>query len=171
MTTNDCETFDGCKSLEQFGVIPLTGEACGLAMRVLYNLTEKKCDLIREFLRVEPTAEPWNSKGVKSIMLPVSIFQDLWIFAHVRVGTPNVFLGGYCMGNQWTSTKFESTGEELRHPVKNWTPEAWAVTDPGLLKRLLEQEGECFYTQRWYNRSTHPGTGLDNTHTFTERTK
>jgi len=166
----DCEVFDGCDGLKQFGVIPLTGEACGLAMRILCDLTEDGVQLIREFLRVEPTAEPWNREGVKSIMLPVSIFQELWIFAHVRAGTANVFLGGYCMGDQWTETYYDTLKITVKHPVKEWRSSAYAVNDPEMMKRFLEYDDVCFHIARWFRKSTQPGTGLDNRHAMSGRT-
>jgi len=162
------EVYQSCEDLEQFGVIPLTGEGCGLAMRILCDLTEEGVKLIREFMRVEPTAHPWNSKGVKSIMLPRCIFRDLWIFAHVRADTANVFLGGY-VGGHWTETHYESINETHKHPDKTWEADAWAVNDPDLMKRLREHEGVCFYISRTFKRSDHPGTGLDNRHAMSER--
>lgn len=166
---NDCVVYRDVRDLEQFGVIALTGEACGLAMRLLCDLTEEGVNLIREFMRVEPTANPWNSKGVKSIMLPTCIFRDLWIFAMVRAGTANVFLGGY-VGNHWTETKYESIGETHKHPDNSWHADAWAVNDPDQMARLRSHEGVCFYISRTFKRSDHPGTGLDNTHAMTGRT-
>lgn len=166
---NDCQVYHDIRDLEQFGIISLTGEACGLAMRILCDLTEEGVNLIREFMRVEPTADAWNSKGVKSIMLPTCIMQDLWIFAHVRAGTANVFLGGYVFGH-WTETHYEEINVTLKHPDKTWTNKAWAVNDPDMMKRLHEREGVSFYISRTFKRSDHPGTGLDNTHTMTGRT-
>ena len=165
----DCEVFDGCDGLKQFGVIPLTGEACGLAMRILCDLTEEGVQLIRDFMRVEPTAEPWNNDGVKSIMLPISIFQELWIFAHIREGVKDVFLGGYCNADEWTETHYETINETVKHPVKTWRPQAYAVSNPEIMETLREYNGKCFYIARWYKRSKHPGTGLDNQHAMSGR--
>lgn len=166
---NDSQTFTGAQSLEQFGVICLTGEACGLAMRILCDLTDEGVELIREFMRVEPTAEPCNSRGVKSIMLPCSIFQELWIFAMVRSGARNVFLGGYVNSNQWTETHYKTLNQTLKHPVKEWQQEAWAVNDDDVMRRILDAEGDYFYINRWFRRSTQPGTGLDNRHAMSGR--
>lgn len=166
---NDCQIYRDVRDLEQFGVIALTGEACGLAMRLLCDLTEEGVKLIREFMRVEPTADAWNSKGVKSVMLPTSIFRDLWIFAHVRAGTANVFIGGY-VGEHWTETHYESIDVTHKHPDKSWVADAYAVNDPDYMEKLREHEGVCFYISRMFKRSEHPGTGLDNTHAMTGRT-
>ena len=162
------ETYD-IRGLEEFGIIALTGEACGLAMRTLCDCTQEGIELIREFMRVDPIGSPWNSKGVKSVLLPNSIFPDLWVFAHVRKGTKYVFSGGYVNLDQWTETKYEAIDVTLKHPVPTWRGELWATDDDNMVSRLKEQEGIIFYFSRWYKRSDAPGTGLDNRHAMTGR--
>lgn len=163
-------TFDSARNLEQFGVKCLTGEACGLGMRVLCDVTEEGMDLLREFTRMEVTCDSWNEKrGIKSgsVMLPRSIFQDLWIFAQVRAGCKHVFLGDWC--HEWTTTEYKEIGESHKHPVHTWTPRAWACDDEDM-ERIERHVGTSFYIERRFTRSSHPGTGLDNCHAMSGRT-
>jgi len=160
--------YESIRDLEEFGVLSLTGEACGIGTRILCDLTEEGTLLIQDFFRVTATAEPWNSRGVRSVMLPRSVFQDIWIFAHVRAGTPYVFLGNYVQHDQWTETTFDTIGETLKHPVKGWEPKAWAL-DKESMKRTISHLGTSFYIQRYYKASSHPGTGIDNEHAMTGR--
>jgi len=170
-------TYDGARSLKEFGVNMLTGEACGLAMRVLCDLTEDGVSLIQEFMRVDTVARSnWNPGSeddphIASVMLPHCIFQDLWIFAHVRRGTKDVFLGGHIRPEDWTETVYESIGETHKHPVKTWTPQAWAIDDEKNMARIRDHvEHGYFYITRTFAKSKHPGTGLDNTHAMSGRT-
>jgi len=168
-------TYDGPRSLEKFGVKLLTGEACGLAMRGLFDLTENGKALMQEFLRVECNSEAWNRGSdddphVASVMLPYSVCKDLFIFAHVRAGTPNVFVGGHVHVGQWTETKYEYLDETLKHPDKTWEPQVWAVDDEYMERVNQMVERGFFYISRTYAKSSHPGTGLDNTHAMSGRT-
>lgn len=57
--------------LHQFGVMPLTGEADALSLRVLCDLTEAGCAVVREALGLHSDAGfagPWGG-GFKSILL------------------------------------------------------------------------------------------------------
>ena len=167
---DEFQTYDCPRDLEQFGVLPLTGEACGVGMRMLCDLTQEGVDLIREFMRVEPTADAWNSKGIKSIMLPRALFQDLWIFAMIRAGVDNVFMGGHVHHDQWTETVYETINATVKHPVATWKSKACAVKEGKYMDSLRKQEGVCFYIERRFVMSKAPGTGLDNTHAATGRT-
>lgn len=83
------------RPMKDFGVDVLTGEACGLGMRLLCDLTAAGADLIREFFSLSgtnfPFARNWNhgtdeDPHVASVMLPVSIFRDLAAFAMLENG-------------------------------------------------------------------------------------
>jgi hypothetical protein len=169
------ETYSAPRDLEAVGIRVLTGEACGLAMRILCDLDDSGLALWQEFTRTTPMTDSWNS-GPGSIMIPSSLFQDLWIFAMVRKAmqssTPSwVFLGGYCFGKDWTETHYESIDVTHRHPVKTWTPDAWAVfgeEDVANVRGHVERGS--FYVARSFTASKQPGTGLDNTHAMSGRT-
>jgi hypothetical protein len=161
-------------SLREFGIMALTSEACGLGMRVLCDLTEAGVQLIRDFLKVEPTSDNWNqgdpeNPNVKSIMLPHILFRELWIFGHIKRGTKYVFLGGHVFHNEWTETKYESINEVHKHPVAAWKFDAFAIDDEETMAHIKSQIGQSFYVQRWYRRSQEPGNGIDNEHAMTGR--
>lgn len=77
--------------LQQFGINPLTGEACAYGLRILCDLTEKGADLVRSFLgapELDCFPQNWNSvtagegeRCVCSVLLPRSAMRDLMIFA------------------------------------------------------------------------------------------
>jgi len=81
-------TIDCWNDLEEFGIIPLTGEACGLSMRLLCDVTADGASLIERFLGGTVTITKrsnWNEGReedfhVGSVMLPRSIFGDLAAF-------------------------------------------------------------------------------------------
>jgi hypothetical protein len=76
------------QALEQFGVNPLTGEACAFAMRVLCDLNAEGAALLQEFLGIPAATFPesWNSRvngqpAVASIMLTWECLPSLARFA------------------------------------------------------------------------------------------
>ena len=161
--------------LKDFGIILLTGEACGIGMRILFNLTATGKKIVEEFFRVEATCESWNcgtdkDPHVASIMLPLSVLQELWIFCHLRRGTKYVFLGGHVLREQdWTVTHYESIEVTLKHPVKSWVPVALVTDDDEQMKRIQEMKGESFYIAKSYRMSKQPGSGIDNQHGMSGR--
>lgn len=75
--------------LRPYGITFLTGESCGLGMRVLCDLTPHGKDLIEAFLgsTVQVTENSnWNSGGVGSVLLPHSILSELACFALIHAG-------------------------------------------------------------------------------------
>lgn len=75
--------------LRQFGINPLTGEACGHSMRILCDLSEKGAEVMRAYYGLPydaPLAENWNSmvgeeKAVASIMVSRTLIRELAVFA------------------------------------------------------------------------------------------
>lgn len=74
--------------LAEFGITYLTAEACGLAMRGLYDLTEAGRAIICNAYAINPAGlkEPWNSsfaagKHVASIMLAHNELKTVAVFA------------------------------------------------------------------------------------------
>lgn len=176
--------------LKELGIRLLTGEACGLAMRVLCDLNEDGIKLWETFTRTKVVPESnWNSSDgdSASVMIPHGMFQDLWIFGHVMRGTKYVILGGYVFGDDWEETHYDlenwetsprsggsyddGKGITYRHPVKTWRPTAMATNDDESWAHVLEAvDRGYFYISRVYAKSTQPGTGLDNRHAFSGRT-
>ena len=173
------ERYEGPRSLERFGIYCLTGEACGLAMRVLCDLDDNGANVWRQFTRTEPTVEAWNSKGKFSAMIPYVMLESLWLFACVLEDKAvAVFTGGYIGKNDWHTVAFGTKGsdfyEEIELPVESWSHKnmsAWACFDHDSWLRFEHLiSAKVFYITRSYKKSTHPGTGIDNTHAMSGRT-
>ena len=121
-------------------------------MRILCDVTQDGIELWQEFTRSTPTAEPWNCEGIKSIMIPTCMLEDLWIFAQVRAKALAVLKGGYPLGR------------------KDWEPTAMAVYEQQELNNLNEHITRGYFkVTHWYKKSSHPGTGLDNRHAISGR--
>lgn len=87
------------KDLERFGIVPLTGESCGLMYRILCDCTEQGRKVIAKCLGIPDLAlaEPWNSGAdndphVGSIMLSDEMIQPLGIFALLENGCREAWL-------------------------------------------------------------------------------
>jgi hypothetical protein len=84
----------GClKDLEEFGIYPLTGEACGLMMRILCDFDERGRQVLARRFGNEAFAggEAWNTstkghKHVGSIMLCRDDYLDLGVFGLLMTG-------------------------------------------------------------------------------------
>jgi hypothetical protein len=171
------KSYQSGDDLRELGINLLTGEACGLGMRVLCDLDEDGIKLWEAFTRSKADTEGWND-GKASVMIPHSMFQDLWIFGQVMNGTKVVFLGGHVHSNQWTETEYtvgyngdEPIIEKSKHPVKDWKPTAFAIDDEERMQTIRDSiKAGFFFVSRFYKKSDHPGTGLDNQHAMSGRT-
>ncbi len=93
--------------MQQYGVSPLTGEACAYSMRVLCDLNEDGAKLIQQFFGLPAFPAPafagnWNGTvngkpSIGSIMLPHGAMNDLTRFAMFSVSKCVVVVeqGGY----------------------------------------------------------------------------
>lgn len=168
------EQYTGLNSLKQFGFNYLTGEACGIGMRILFDLNERAIDIWESFTRTTVTSHAWND-GKASIMLPHSIGQDLWIFAHILKGTKYVFFGHWVGKNDLVEESFtDSNGNKVSYkvptPAFNARMMAFASDDEERMSRIKEHiADETFYVKRWYKKSDAPGTGVDNQHAMSGR--
>ena len=76
-------------NLPELGINPRTGEACAFSMRILCDLNEDGCNLVREFLGLPYDARfaarmnshVNGSPSIASFMLPRSMFAELYKFA------------------------------------------------------------------------------------------
>ena len=79
---------------EQFGVNPLTGEACKFSQRILCDLTEEGKKLVQSFLGVNGVLEfekNWNSGSAFSMMMDRrTLYKDLAIYAALQDGAVSV---------------------------------------------------------------------------------
>lgn len=83
------KTLRNWHDLSEFGIHCLTGEACGIGMRLLCDLTHGGAKLVREFLGLPydcPLMENWNSGAVASMMLSHGAFVDLAAFCLLSAG-------------------------------------------------------------------------------------
>lgn len=160
------KSYRSTDDLEELGVLALTGEACGIGMRVLCDLTQEGVDLIREFMKVDVFDDAWNSKGIKSIMLPYSMLEDLWLYGQVRNGALTVFRGGHVWLREWETIKIGD--EEVEVPIKSWVPTAMSCTEEKDVEKIhMHLESRGFFVERWYKRNQIKPT-LDEPHAFTE---
>ena len=132
------------RDLREFGIDALTGEACGLMMRILCDVSEKGAEHLSRFLgghvKIDKGSN-WNGgtkeePSVGSVLLPYSILADLGAFLLLTTGKSGVALSK-------DGTIFEYTGE-----LPAWMD-----------------------VQRTWRRSDAPGTGDRNTHAFSGRTE
>jgi hypothetical protein len=85
------EVLRNWNDLKQYGIISLTGEACGLSIRLLCDVTPKGRKYLEEFfgghIKIE-TGSEWNhSEGQDaSIMLPYGMFCEFASFLLIKAG-------------------------------------------------------------------------------------
>ena len=91
------------RNMTEFGINPLTGEACVFGKRVLCDLDEDGVSLLSEYLGILPNAFPenWNTRvgrkdAVASIMLDRHAFHDIIIFALMLRGWHYIIVRDYC---------------------------------------------------------------------------
>jgi hypothetical protein len=135
------------RDLEEFGIIALTGDACGLMYRLLFDLTEQGKQIAEKCFscRLE-LAEPWNCgsddrRHVGSIMLTHEMLLPLGVFALLETGCKEVWKAGdMLIGIEPTDSQETLEATERQH---------------GLMRRFA-----------------YPGTAGDrNVHQMTGRTK
>ena len=81
--------MEGIRDLKEYGFDLLTGEACGISMRLLIDVSPEAVKILEEFLSVQFTEEnnSWNhggQDGWKSIMLSRNMIDDLLVFVLCR---------------------------------------------------------------------------------------
>jgi hypothetical protein len=92
------QTVRSLNDLERYGIIPLTGEACGLTYRILFDFTSEGQKIIEKCLglRLVPP-ESWN-RGTKDnphvgcILLSREMLVPLGVFALLESGCTEVWL-------------------------------------------------------------------------------
>jgi len=88
----------GCwDDFRDYGLTPLTGEACGLMYRILFDVTEQGKKIIDKCFDVKvQLAKPWNN-GAGSIMLSREMMIPLGIFALLETGCKEVWVRNDCV--------------------------------------------------------------------------
>lgn len=84
-----------------YGIIPLTGEACGLVYRILFDVTERGRKIIGTCFGIPNVnlPEPWNRGSAEDphvgcIMLSQEALTPLAVFALLESGCKAVYLMG-----------------------------------------------------------------------------
>jgi len=92
------KTISCFEDLSPHGIIPLTGEACGLSYRVLCDVTAKGKKLLEKALGLKDLgpAENWNRGSeadphIGSVMLTVDLITFLGVFALLEAGCKEVW--------------------------------------------------------------------------------
>ena len=96
-------TITSWNDLEPYGIVPLTGEACGLMYRILFDVTARGPEHRREVLRhrrtstcpSRGTAGQREDPHVGCIMLTHEMLQPLAVFALLENGCKEVYLMGH----------------------------------------------------------------------------
>jgi hypothetical protein len=92
--------------LKTIGIDVLTGEACGIGMRVLCDINDNAQRLISEFMGgIDCTSPGWNTSAHKSLMLTWDFIKDLRIYylctqyevVIYSYGNKNSYPSIYCM--------------------------------------------------------------------------
>lgn len=180
------KTIRGLNDLEQFGIIPLTGEADGLGFRILCDVTAAGAAVFHEAFGLPPDcplSDNWNSghggpKHVGSVMLSRDAVPTLAIIAALKSGDyPQVLLmenGQVILMNKdekWIQ------GEYHYNETKSSVDHICVVCDK---LPQYQQDGceptdwpTCYGTvQRVFNgRNAHPHVGYRNTHAMSGRTE
>lgn len=147
--------------LQQYGINPLTGEACAYSIRLLCDLNEDGVDLVRDFFGMQIVLNPavqfaanWNSsvegkQAIASIMLPRSIFPDL-----VRFLLFNLHKCDYVV------EKIGGNGYA-----------GYTDADLAAIERTPEQVGKIYQGEMWRNpKNPSASRGSRNVHQMTGRT-
>lgn len=100
---------------EEFGLISLTGEACGLGISILYDLTEDAINLLFEQTGLIPTKSNMNSRqGQKaSCLLPYSLTWQLLVNYYFQKAENALFLKGRNQ-NGWSVEDRLLTDQDLK---------------------------------------------------------
>jgi hypothetical protein len=93
------KTIDCWQDLVPFGIDPLTGEACALSWRILFDVTESGRKIVARCLGVPnlKLAEAWNRGSVTdphvgSVMLTQEMLTPLAVFALLESGCSEVWV-------------------------------------------------------------------------------
>jgi len=142
-------------TLRKYGFSYLTGEACGVAHRGLFDLDEKAKKVWETMTRTSLTSKCWNT-GVGSIIIPNAWVKDIAVWCLLVTDKCHV-----------VAEMVDKRGPLSLIGINNNTSNIEKViqeTYSSALKR------GAVSISRYYKISSNPGTGLDNTHQMTQRT-
>ena len=121
------KTVSNWDALREFGIDPLTGEACSLMYRILCDLTAKGKQVVERCLSIQLQSENWNCGSqddphVASVMLTQEMIVPLAVFALLDAGCREVWVTDHAaIGIE--ATDADTTVEhmkELRRPRRRF---------------------------------------------------
>jgi len=135
--------FESLHDLRDYGFDILTGEACGIGIRLLVDLSPRAVSIMEELLSVKMTDDnnSWNHQGKagwKSIMIPRNMIDDLLVYVLAREypyvvkvdwDVPQVARAHYCEGipDKQTLELWKDAADlvyvsldELGHTLHHW---------------------------------------------------
>ena len=145
------------RDLEQYGIEPLTGESCGIGIRLLCDLSPDGVALMEEFLSVSLDGtgnNSWNHSGIegwKSIMLPRSMFQQLAAFCLLLEGFT------WAVAVNWRSEFASAFYVE-------------GIPDDEAMEQFRDAANQV-YEGQWHCWRNNGTAGLRNLHQFSGRVK
>ena len=113
------KTINSWEDLSHYGIVPLTGEACGLMYRILFDVTARGKKILEKAFDVSELGlrESWNrghddDPHVGSIMLAREVLPFVGIFALLEDGCPEVWL---TKGNTLIGTERTDSAEDVEN--------------------------------------------------------
>lgn len=161
----DGKRFNAWPALDDYGIELLTGEACGIGLRLLFDVSPEGAKILEEFLSIRFTDEnnAWNHQGQegwKSIMLSRGVIDDLLVFIMCREYPVVVKVNWRsASGYAWYVEGFPSM--ELYKEWRKAAERVYISTDE------RGEEKSCWMT--YYPAGTGAG-GTRNTHFMSGRT-
>jgi hypothetical protein len=167
------KTISNLRDLEEFGVIPLTGEADHFYFRCLCDLTRRGAKIVTEAFSLKEDAflESWNHSEhdphVGSIMLPYDAWKSIGVIALFDAGCHTVV-----MVESGLLTGFESKDGFKRADYKLVDDELVQTSPP-----MLSYDGgdwmpwpSCYgKIERVFQFGDHPHVGTRNVHVMSGR--
>ena len=105
--------------LKEFGIYPLTGEACRVGTRILCDLTTQGRAIVCDLLGINGTdcfLSNWNHGAgeVSSFMMPEGLFRDLAVWCLAKDGMTDIRIvyPGSSQGTRWEGGVFGIKTEE-----------------------------------------------------------
>jgi len=149
------KTIDNIRQLEPYGIDLLTGEACGIGMRLLCDVTPEGEKLLSSLLGgITLTTTAWNGEH-KSIMIPRSLFPDLCAYALLQ-----------------DQDTFVVVTSPRRKPEPNCDNSPYSFAS-AYTREEWEQYKETFWTSytcaNCYTKSGTASDGMRNRHEFSGR--
>lgn len=153
---------DPVTELRRFGFDRLTGEACGVGHRTLFDTDERAKKIWEGMTRTKITQPAWNKTGkdVGSVMIPYGWYTDLLLWC--------LLIGTNCHTVIWLD-RLVNSPEPVKLPYMLIGIDAES-SETELGDEVDKQTRRGYAIRRYFRQSKAPGTGLDNRHMMSGRT-